>query len=121
MTRITVADPRQAAAFSKLFFKISLKLTRQQMESLARMMVHFFIHAPLDCKEDGAQIYLVHEIYEKKVRPKLILAKPVYNVSMNVAQASNLWWALAGLNLDGWPYENTLRDFICAEIDRQTV
>lgn len=105
-----------------LMKKVVIKLSSEQMKALSALMQMYFMIAQLNQLHDKAEFYLVYTIFESKIRSRMFDLKPSCKLKLDIAQANAMWWMLSNLEIsDTAIYENTMRDYIMAEIDHQTV
>ncbi|GEM_PF-2578448 len=102
--------------------KIEIRLGQSQFESFDRLMV---LYLATTCFNgdlfEKATYFIVHQVYEKKIRPKHMDLKPMFKLLFTVAEAAAIHHMLYILNIPTESiYENTLRNLIHSEIDHQT-
>ena len=101
--------------------KVTLQLTQSQFEVLDGLFVLYLHTARLTDHMDKAHYFLVHQVYEKKIRPRHLDLKVIFKLSFNIAEASAIYLMLLKTNIQScFIYENNLRNFITSEIDHQT-
>ena len=101
--------------------KVDLRLSREQLASLGRIMSSYMANLNLLSIDEKAIFYLLYGIYEAKVRKKMLSLKPDMKLSLDMAQAWAMSAMIQEMNLGQWPYEYQLGQFIISEIDHQTV
>ena len=101
--------------------KVDLRLSREQLASLGRIMSSYLANLNLLSIDEKAIFYLLYGIYEAKVRKKMLSLKPDMKLSLDMAQAWAMSAMIQEMNLVQWPYEYQLGQFIISEIDHQTV
>lgn len=102
--------------------KVEIKLTQSQFEALDRMMV---LYLATTCFNGDllskANYFTIHQVYEKRIRPKYLDLKTVFKLKFTIAEASALEIMFNSLNIPVESvYEITLVNLICSEIDHQT-
>ncbi len=105
---------------SMLMKKVEIRISKEQLASLGRIMGTYLANLPLTDINDKAIFFLLYGIYESKVRKKQFSLKQQMKVSLDLPQA----WAMAAMmqevNLAAWQYENSLKELIIREINHQT-
>jgi len=101
--------------------KVDLRLSREQLASLGRIMSSYLANLNLLSIDEKAIFYLLYGIYEAKVRKKMLSLKPDMKLSLDMAQAWAMSAMIQEMNLVQWPYEYQLGQFIISEIDHQIV
>ena len=103
-----------------LMKKVEIRISKEQLASLGRIMGTYLANLPLTDINDKAIFFLLYGIYESKVRKKQFSLKQQMKVSLDLPQA----WAMAAMmqeiDLAAWQYENSLKEMIIREIDHQT-
>lgn len=105
---------------ASLLKKVELKFSASQVQALVLLMQHYFHHQPVISMEEKSTMMLLFSIYEKKIRPKQVLRKPKLKLSLDMAQANALFQMFIDLNLNGFPFEQSLCAYITTEIHQQT-
>ena len=101
--------------------KVELKLTPSQFETLDRLMIQFLTFSPLMDISDKAVFFIVHSLYEKKLRPQHLNIKPSFKLKLDIAQADALVTCLYRVDIaEHLLYELNLRRTLTAEINHQT-
>jgi len=101
--------------------KVELKLTPSQFESLDRLMIQYLSFTPLMDINDKAVYFIVHSLWEKKIRPRHLDIKPTFKLNLDIAQADALVTMLYRVDIaEHLLYELNLRRTITAEINHQT-
>lgn len=101
--------------------KIKLRLNKEQLAVIGKVMGSYLSSARLGDLDDKVVFLLVWEIYEGKVRKKMLELKPEIGLTLDLPHA----WALMNMfflvDLSAWPYEASIARQIISEIDHQTV
>ncbi len=85
------------------------------------MVVLFLSTTPLADLSDKALFFIMHSLYEKKIRPRQLDLKPSFKLLLDVAQADALVTMLYRIEIaEHLHYELNLRRTITAEINHQT-
>ena len=102
--------------------KVEIRLSIEQLASLARIMNSYLGNIRLtDDIDDKAIFYLLYQMYEAKVRKKILSLKQDAKLSLDMAQAWAMTAMLMEMDFAGWPYEHQVKQYIIGEINHQTV
>jgi hypothetical protein len=100
--------------------KVEFRLSKEQLAALGRIMSSYLANLSLHSIDGKALFYLLYAIYESKVRKKMFSLKPDMKLSFDMAQAWAMVAMIQEMQLDQWPYEYQLGQYIISEIDHQT-
>ena len=103
-----------------LMKKIEIKLSREQVKSLIVLMAQYSYHQPMVTLDEKSSIFLVQQLYEKKIRRWRHSLKDKFKLSLDIAQAAALFQMFINLGLAEYPYELNLCNYITGEIHHQT-
>jgi len=103
-----------------LMKKIEIQLSSSQVKSLVVLMTHYSYHTPIVTLGEKSNVFLIQQIYEKKIRKWRHSLKSKFKLSLDIAQATALFQMFIDLGLNGYPYELNLCNYITGEIDHQT-
>lgn len=116
-----VQTPGRLIEVAMLARKIKLKLSKEQLAVIGKVMNGYLMGAHLGEIDDKVIYYLVWEIYEGKIRKQILKLKPEIGLTLDLPHA----WALMNMfflvDLSSWPYEASVANHIISEIDHQTV
>jgi len=100
--------------------KVKLKLSKEQLSVVARVMFVFLSNMPLVDIECKSMFYSLWALYEGQVRNKMLSINKKVVVSLDIPHAWALMQMFHEVDLGQWPYENTVAQYIIGEIDHQT-
>ena len=101
--------------------KIEISLTQSQFEAFDLMMVSYLALSAINTLSEKANYYIVHQVYEKRIRPKHLDLKTVFKLKFTIAEACAIHTMLCGICIPNKSiYEETLRNLITSEINQQT-
>ena len=103
-----------------LMKKVEIRISKEQLASLGRIMGTYLANLPLTDINDKAIFFLLYGIYESKVRKKQFSLKQQMKVSLDLPQAWAMVAMMQEVDLAAWQYENSLKEMIIREIDHQT-
>ena len=103
-----------------LMKKVEIRLSKEQLASLGRIMSSYLANLKLRDIDDKAIFYLVYGVYESKIRKKMFSLKQDMKISLDVAQAWAITAMLQDIDLSDWKYEDSIAQFIILEINHQT-
>lgn len=104
-----------------LMKKIEIRLSCEQVKSLVILMTHYSYHQPIVTLGDKSNVFLIQQIYEKKIRRWRHSLKSEFKLSLDIVQATALFQMFASLGLADYPYELNLCNYITGEINHQTI
>jgi len=100
--------------------KVKIKLTSSQVEALGRIMSNYMANIEIRRLDEKAIFFLLYSIFEGKLRKKILSLQPEMTLSIDISQAWSLFELLQEMDLDSWPYENSVKELIIRQIDKQT-
>ena len=103
-----------------LMKKVEIRLSKEQLASLGRIMSSYLANLKLRDIDDKAIFYLVYGVYESKIRKKMFSLKQDMKISLDVAQAWAITAMLQDIDISDWKYEDSIAQFIILEINHQT-
>jgi hypothetical protein len=100
--------------------KVKLRLTREQLQVISKIMYGYLQTVQLHEIDDKTIFYLIWELYEGKIRKKMLSLVPEISLSLDLPHAWALMQMVYSIDLSAWPYENNVAIHIISEIDHQT-
>lgn len=113
-------SPGRLIEVAMLARKIKLRLSREQLAVIGKLMGSYLSGANLYGLDEKVIYFLVWEIYEGKFRKKMLELKPQISITLDLPHAWALMNMLFLIDLSAWPYEKTIANLIIGEIDNQT-
>jgi|GEM_PF-2098152 len=104
-----------------LMRKVELRLSMEQLAALGRIMSSYLANLDLLHIDDKAVFFLLYQIYEGKVRKKMLSTKRMLRLSLDMAQAWAMISMLQDMDMAPWPFEESVKQWIIYEIDHKTV
>ena len=101
--------------------KIIIKITRDEFDVLEQLMLLWCNSKKCESFDEKALYVLVFGVYTRKIMPQSMKFTPRITLNLLLPDAYALNFMLSDLNMNEWPYEQTLAIRIMAEIHRQTV
>lgn len=105
-----------------LMKKISIELSRAQLEALEKVIQTFLIHTPAKGLESKATAFRVFRVYEAKIRKKMYSTKQKFKIVLDISEAQAINEMIRQLCCIAFdPYSETTLNRVSALIDQQTV
>lgn len=106
---------------SLMLKKILIKVTRDEFDVLEQLMLLWCNSKKSESFDEKALYVLVFGVYTRKIMPQAMKFSPRITLNLSLPDAYALNFMLSDLNMNEWPYEQTLATRLMAEIHRQTV
>lgn len=100
--------------------KVKLRLNREQLAVIGKIMNGYLMGAHLGEMDEKVIFFLIWELYETKIRKKMLDLKQDIGLSLDLPAAWALMQMFYSVDLSPWPYESTIANQIISEIDHQT-